>query len=192
MTRGRWPTKSLMNWKCVLVGEGGENYYDDRGNNYFQGLIVCIGCKAFIRRIIRTAACTTIYLLFTNCHSNPRACLQQTTPCKLYVFVDIRQHHSPKHTVYLLYQHSVIISAAAEYTSVRSHSCGLFQTSVFLALDVVSVSPNTFVEIFRSVDFNPLVLELDIYSLAHNLCKMWLLYEPKRVTLRNRRHFIEE
>jgi len=37
-----------MKGKYVLVGEGGANYYDDRGN-YFHGLIVCIGCKAFIR-----------------------------------------------------------------------------------------------------------------------------------------------
>jgi len=47
--KGRWPTKSLMNGKYMLVREGGENYYDDRGNYYFQGLIVCIACKAFIR-----------------------------------------------------------------------------------------------------------------------------------------------
>ena len=28
--------------------------------------------------------------------------------------------------------------------------------------------------------FNPLALELDIYSLAHHLCKMWIVYEPIR------------
>jgi len=39
---------------------------------------------------------------------------------------------------------------------------------------------------------NPLVLELDIYSLAHHLCKMWIFYEPGRVTLGNTRHFVEE
>jgi len=40
--------------------------------------------------------------------------------------------------------------------------------------------------------FNPLALELDIYSLAHNLCKMLMFYEPRRVTLGNTRHFVEE
>jgi len=39
---------------------------------------------------------------------------------------------------------------------------------------------------------NPLALELDIYSLAHHLCKMWIFYEPRRVTLGNTRHFVEE
>jgi len=40
--------------------------------------------------------------------------------------------------------------------------------------------------------FNPLALELDIYSLARHLCKMWIFYEPRRVTLGNTRHFVEE
>ena len=40
--------------------------------------------------------------------------------------------------------------------------------------------------------FNPLALELDIYSLAHHLCKMCIFYEPRRVTLGNTRHFVEE
>jgi len=40
--------------------------------------------------------------------------------------------------------------------------------------------------------FNPLALELDIYSLAHHLCKMWIFYEPRRVTLGNTWHFVEE
>ena len=40
--------------------------------------------------------------------------------------------------------------------------------------------------------FNPLALELDIYSLAHLLCKMWIFYEPRRITLGNTRHFVEE
>jgi len=43
-----------------------------------------------------------------------------------------------------------------------------------------------------SYRFNPLALELDIYSLAHHLCKMWIFYEPRRVTLGNTRHFVEE
>jgi len=32
-----------------------------------------------------------------------------------------------------------------------------------------------------SCKFNPLALELDIYSLAHHLCKRWIFYEPRRV-----------
>ena len=39
---------------------------------------------------------------------------------------------------------------------------------------------------------NPLALELDIYSLAHHLCEMRIFYEPRRVTLGNTRHFVEE
>ena len=42
------------------------------------------------------------------------------------------------------------------------------------------------------VRFNPLAMALDIYSLAHHLCKMWIFYEPRRVTLGNTRHFVEE
>jgi len=40
--------------------------------------------------------------------------------------------------------------------------------------------------------FNSLALELDIYSLAHHLCKMQIFYEPRRVTLGNTLHFVEE
>ena len=40
--------------------------------------------------------------------------------------------------------------------------------------------------------FNPLALELDIYSSAHHLRKMWLFYEPRRATLGNTRHFVEK
>jgi hypothetical protein len=29
---------------------------------------------------------------------------------------------------------------------------------------------------------NPLALELNIYSLAHHLCKMLIFYEPRRIT----------
>ena len=39
---------------------------------------------------------------------------------------------------------------------------------------------------------NPLALELDIYSLAHHLCKLPIFYEPRRVTLGNTQHFVEE
>ena len=37
------------------------------------------------------------------------------------------------------------------------------------------------------MELNPLALELDIYSLAHRLCKMLIFYEPRRVTLGNTR-----
>ena len=35
------------------------------------------------------------------------------------------------------------------------------------------------------IQINPLALEMDIYSLAHHLCKMWIFYEPRMVTLGN-------
>jgi len=40
--------------------------------------------------------------------------------------------------------------------------------------------------------FNPLALELGIYSLAHYLNKMLIFYEPRRVTLGNTRYIVEE
>ena len=39
---------------------------------------------------------------------------------------------------------------------------------------------------------SPLALELGIYSFAHNVCKMWIFYEPRRVILGNTRHIVEE
>jgi len=47
-------------------------------------------------------------------------------------------------------------------------------------------------QIIFETHFNPLALELDIYSLAHHLCKMWIFYEPGSVTLGNTRYFVEE
>ena len=44
----------------------------------------------------------------------------------------------------------------------------------------------------RAFHINPLALELDIYSLAHLLCKMWIFYEPRRITSGNTRHFVDE
>jgi hypothetical protein len=41
------------------------------------------------------------------------------------------------------------------------------------------------------ININSLALELDIYSLAHHLCKTWIFYAPRRVTLGNT-HFVEE
>ena len=32
---------------------------------------------------------------------------------------------------------------------------------------------------------DPLALELDIQILEHHVCKMWIFYEPKKVTLSN-------
>ena len=44
----------------------------------------------------------------------------------------------------------------------------------------------------KRAPLNPLTLELNIYSLAHHLRKMWIFYKPIRITLRNTRHFVEE
>ena len=41
-------------------------------------------------------------------------------------------------------------------------------------------------------NINPLALELNLYNLAHHLCKIRIFYEPRRVTLENTRHFVEE
>jgi len=40
--------------------------------------------------------------------------------------------------------------------------------------------------------FNPLALELNIYSLAYHLCKISIFYEPGRLTLGDTGHFVEE
>jgi len=39
---------------------------------------------------------------------------------------------------------------------------------------------------------NPLALELDIYILEHHVGKMWIFYEPKKVTWSNTWHFQDE
>ena len=44
----------------------------------------------------------------------------------------------------------------------------------------------------RCTVFNPLALELDIYSLAHHLYNMLIFYEPRRVTLGYTRHFVRQ
>ena len=55
---------------------------------------------------------------------------------------------------------------------------------------------NMWIELITKDDIktyiNHLALELDIYSLAHHLRKMWIFYEPRRVTFGNTRHFVEE
>jgi len=62
-----------------------------------------------------------------------------------------------------------------------------------LATALVSKFPLLIVSwILCDFHFNPLALELDIYILAHYLCKMWIFYEPRRVTLGNSGHFVEE
>jgi len=47
-------------------------------------------------------------------------------------------------------------------------------------------------QITTIIQIIPLALELDIYSLAQHLCKMFIFYEPRRVTSGNTRHFVEE
>ena len=74
-------------------------------------------------------------------------------------------------------------------------------TFFFQLIDVGSKLNTITGEAFRTVIpkyvavatlFNPLALELDMYSLTHHLCKMRIFYEPRRVTLGNTRHFVEE
>jgi len=107
-----------------------ENYYDDRGNNYLQRLIVCIGCKAFIRRIIRTAACTTVYLLLTNCHFNPL--LVYNSRHHAWTYASITRPNTRINCCSNTQQFSQLLQS--EYTSVHTRSCGPLETSVSLAL----------------------------------------------------------
>ena len=70
----------------------------------------------------------------------------------------------------------------------------LFATSVGTVLphNWVTTSELTEETVSFHVRIDPLALELDIYSLAHHLCKMWLFYEPRRLKLGNTLHFVEE
>jgi len=43
---------------------------------------------------------------------------------------------------------------------------------------MISIDQKTWATWFL-LDFNPLAVEVDIYSLAHHLCKMWTFYEPR-------------
>jgi hypothetical protein len=62
----------------------------------------------------------------------------------------------------------------------------------YLSVCLVLTHPMTSLAAQILMLFNPLALELDIYSLAHHLCKMWIFCEPRRLTLGNTRHFVEE
>ena len=58
--------------------------------------------------------------------------------------------------------------------------------------DILKITEIRRAQIDHTREFNHLVLELDIYSLAHHLCKMSTFYEPRRLILGNTRHFMEE
>jgi len=60
-----------------------------------------------------------------------------------------------------------------------------------ITAEVTSWTPIRKVKIRQSL-FNPFALQMNIYSLAHHLCTMWIFYEPRRVTLGNTRHFVGE
>ena len=74
------------------------------------------------------------------------------------------------------------------YTEVSGHIDALAALTLYLMDKMLSVGPRNHLDVV----INPLALELDIYSLAHHLCKMWIFYEPRRITLGNTRHFVEE
>ena len=72
-------------------------------------------------------------------------------------------------------------------TSVLYIGCMVLGSSDTSVLYIGCIVPKGY-----GVLFNPLALELDIYSSAHHLCKMLIFYEPRRVTSGNTRHFVEE
>jgi len=76
------------------------------------------------------------------------------------------------------------------YHHVRFHSFTLF--SFLISLNAPFTACDATIGHVTLQHINPLALELDIYSLAHHLCKMCIFYEPRRVALGNTRHFVEE
>ena len=64
--------------------------------------------------------------------------------------------------------------------------------SVYVTVYIIRNLAITVIERASKWLFNPLVVELYLYSLAHHLCKMLIFYEPRRVTLGNTQHFVEE
>jgi len=73
-----------------------------------------------------------------------------------------------------------------QWETLTEQACGLLLTLS------ICFPEGIFCLLKSSIFFNPLALELDIYSLAHHLSKMWIFDEQRRVTLGNTRHFVEE
>jgi hypothetical protein len=69
--------------------------------------------------------------------------------------------------------------------SVFCHSCSIhiYWSIVIYTYNVISVVCGV---------FNPLAPMFYIYILAHSVCKMWIIHEPKKVALWNKRHFEEK
>jgi len=85
----------------------------------------------------------------------------------------------------LVTTNSTVCSPSVHSTEIHRHFAEPSQQ--FLPLQGQKITVHTL-----HITHNPLAPELDIYSLAHHLCKMLIFYERRRVTLGNTRHFVEE
>ena len=70
----------------------------------------------------------------------------------------------------------------------------IYRTVIFKAFNATNEAslPKILRNSHSTISFTLSALELDIYSLAHHLCKMWIFYEPRRVAVGNTRHFVGE
>ena len=94
------------------------------------------------------------------------------------------------HSLYVIYTLYTSIKVNKELEAISSLG---FDKTIMQCLDTAVVYLLVHLcDMFSYYGINPLALELVIYSLAHHLCKMWIFYEPRRVTLGNTRHFVEE
>jgi len=91
-------------------------------------------------------------------------------------------------------QHSHTVYAISRFRRQSDENCALLVCYSASGANSLSTLRDNLLAPFsnESWPFNPLALKLNIYSLAHHLCKMWIFYEPRSVTLGNTRHFVEE
>ena len=83
---------------------------------------------------------------------------------------------SPKWSLSLRFPHQSPV-----YASPLPHTCYIPRPSHSSRFD----RPNSIGSAVQII--NPLVLKLEIYSLAHHSCEMWIFYEPRSVTPGNTR-----
>jgi len=88
------------------------------------------------------------------------------------------------------YSGAILHTGSCDYVCDTNYPQKGTQGSVSWRIEGITYHNKNFA--FAEHEFNPLTLELDIYSSAHHLCKMLIFYEPRSITLGSTRHFVEE